>query len=79
MTVRGSIRGPVQVTVAGFRPVFTEVVFLEMEPRAGEYDPLVGHVFLEMCRAAVDMVGHRLVPVKYLDLKRLAPGREPTA
>lgn len=69
-TIRGAICGPVTVEVEGFRPIFTEVVFLEMEPRSGEYDPLLGYVVLEMCQAAVDMVGHRLVPVKHLDLKR---------
>ena len=30
---------------------------------------LLGYVVLEQAQAAVDMVGHRLVPVWYIDLK----------
>jgi hypothetical protein len=35
----------------------------------GRYEPLLGYVMLEKSKAAVDMVGHRLVPLKHLDLK----------
>nr|VFK18858.1 MAG: hypothetical protein BECKLPF1236B_GA0070989_11544 [Candidatus Kentron sp. LPFa] len=33
------------------------------------YEPLLGYVILEQAQAAVDMLGHRLVPVKYIDMK----------
>ena len=39
-----------------------------MEPRNG-FEPLLGYIVLEQSQAAVDMLGHRLVKVKYLDLK----------
>ena len=58
----------------GFRPVSNEVVFVDMMPgsTAGEQPtPLLGYVILEQAQAAVDMLGHRLVPTPYLDLKRL--------
>jgi hypothetical protein len=67
--VTGAICGPVQIQIEGFRPVHSEVVFIDMEPENGEYDPLLGYIVLEQCPAAVDMLGHRLVPVKHLDLK----------
>jgi predicted aspartyl protease len=68
-TVSGEVVGPVQIQIEGFRPIYDEVVFLDMEPAEGHYEPLVGYVILEKSKAAVDMVGHRLVPVKYIDLK----------
>jgi len=40
-----------------------------MEPLEGGYEPLLGYLILEQSQVAVDMVGHRLVPVKYIDLK----------
>lgn len=68
-TARGSVCGPVRLRVEGFRPIFTEVVFVEMSPGDGEYEPLIGYIVLEQSQAAVDMLGHRLVHVKRLDLK----------
>ncbi len=68
-TVSGSVCGPVRLQVEGFRPIFTEVVFVEMSPGDGEYEPLIGYIVLEQSQAAVDMLGHRLVHVKCLDLK----------
>src|SRR5258708_2616517 len=68
-TISGEICGPVKIEVEGFRPVFGEVLFIEMEPQDGLYEPLVGYLPLESCQAAVDMLGHRLVRVKYLDQK----------
>jgi hypothetical protein len=68
-TVKGEICGPVEIQVEGFRPVIFEVVFVEMTPRDGIYEPLLGYLVLEACPAAVDMLGHRLVAVKHLDLK----------
>ena len=40
-----------------------------MEPVDGFYEPLVGYIVLEQSQAAVDMLGHRLVHIKRLDLK----------
>lgn len=68
-TVSGEIAGPVQIQVEGFRSIYDEVVFLDMQPVEGRYEPLLGYVVLEKSKALMDMVGHRLVPVKYFDLK----------
>ena len=68
--VEAAICGPVKVKIEGFRPVYTEVAFIEMETINGKYEPLLGYVPLEMAQAAVDMIGHRLVKVKALDLKK---------
>ena len=68
-TVQGIVCGPVQVQIEGFRPIFTEVLFLEMEPEHGRYEPLIGYIVLEQSQAAVDMMGRRLVHLKHLDLK----------
>lgn len=67
--VVGDIGGPVLITIEGFRPFFSEVLFIDMHPEDGMYEPLVGYLPLEQCQAAVDMVGHRLIHVKYIDLK----------
>jgi predicted aspartyl protease len=61
--------GPVEITIDGFDTIFNEATFLEMSLRNGEYEPLLGYVILEQSRAAVDMAGHRLVHVQYMDLK----------
>ena len=34
-----------------------------------DFEPLLGYVILEQAQAAVDMFGHRLVPVPYIDMK----------
>ena len=68
-TVSGEIAGPVQIQVEGFRSIYDEVVFFDMQPVEGHYEPLIGYVVLEKSKAVVDMMGHRLVPVKYFDLK----------
>ncbi len=67
--VQGEICGPVKIQVEGFAPVFGEVLFVDMEPVNGMYEPLVGYLVLEACQAAVDMLGHRLVKVARMDLK----------
>jgi len=67
--LEGTVCGPVKIQIEGFRPVFSEVVFVEMKPEDGQYEPLVGYIVLEQSQAAVDMLGHRLVHVKRLDLK----------
>jgi predicted aspartyl protease len=67
--ISGEIAGPVQIQIEGFRPVYSEVVFLDMEPVEGRYEPLLGYLILEQSSVVVDVVGHRLVSVKYMDLK----------
>ena len=68
--VKGIVCGPALVKVAGFRAVHNEILFLEMTPDPeGLYEPLLGYIILEQAQAAVDMLGHRLVPTRYLDLK----------
>lgn len=68
-TVEGEVRGPVRIQVEGFRPIFNEVLFVEMKPEDGIYEPLLGYIVLEQSQAGVDMLGHRLVPIKHMDLK----------
>ena len=58
-----------RIQIEGFRPIFNEVAFVEMKPADGEYEPLIGYIILEQSQAAVDMLGYRLVPTKYMDLK----------
>jgi hypothetical protein len=67
--LKGAVCGPVQIQIEGFRPVYSEVVFVKMKPEDGKYEPLIGTIVLEQSQAAVDMMGHRLVQVKRLDLK----------
>ena len=67
--VKGTVCGPVKIQIEGFRAIYNEILFLDMEPNNGEYEPLLGYIALEQCRAAVDMIGHRLLPVKYMDAK----------
>lgn len=68
-SVAGEVCGPFTIQLEGFRPVSGEVLFIEMPPDNGTYEPLVGYLVLKALPAAVDTLGHRLVPVKRLDLK----------
>lgn len=69
-TTKGVVCGPVRARIGEFRPIMAEVLFIDMEPdEDGEYEPLVGYIALEQAGAAVDMLGHRLVHVKRVDLK----------
>lgn len=68
-TVQGEVCGPVRIQLEGFRPVHGDVVFVEMTPQDGTYEPLVGYIVLEQSQAAVDLVGHRLIRVGKMDLK----------
>jgi predicted aspartyl protease len=68
-TVKGEVCGPVRIQIEGFRPIHTEVSFVDMRPLNGEYEPLIGYLVLEQSQAAVDILGHRLVKVKHMDLK----------
>lgn len=65
----GIVCGPVRLQIEGFPPIVTEVIYVEMAETFEDYEPLLGYIPLEQSQAAVDMLGHRLVPVKYLDLK----------
>jgi len=55
--------------IEGFRPIYTEVLFIDMKPENGIYEPLIGYIALEQCQAGIDMLGHRLVHIKRMDLK----------
>ncbi len=67
---QAEIYGPVRLRIDGFRDVDTEVLFLEMEPDdKGGYEALLGYIPLEQINAAVDMETHKLIPLKYVDLK----------
>ncbi|HEX9731852.1 MAG TPA: hypothetical protein VGG06_07655 [Thermoanaerobaculia bacterium] len=69
-TVRGELCGPVRIQLEGFRHIYGEVVFVDMKAREdGFYEPLVGYITLEQSHAAVDMVGHRLIHIKRIDMK----------
>lgn len=68
-TVTGGVCGPVRIQIEGFPPIFGEVLFVEMNPVDGIYEPLIGYIVLEQSQAGVDMLGHRLIPVKHMDLK----------
>jgi hypothetical protein len=70
--IKGEACGPVGIQIEGFRKIYNEVIFMEMEKgKDGEFEPLLGYVILEQSQVAVDMLGHRLVPVKYMDCKRI--------
>lgn len=67
--VVGEVCGPARIQIEGFDAIANEVIFLEMAPQDGHYEPLVGYIILEQSRAAVDLVTHRLIHVKRFDLK----------
>jgi len=69
--VTGEVCGPVTIQIEGFRPVSSEVTFLDMLARNRDYEPLLGYTVLQQSQAAVDMARDCLVPVKYVDLKAL--------
>ena len=68
-TLKGIVCGPVRIQIEGFRPIHHEVAFVEMAPEDGEYEPLIGYLVLEHSQAGVDVLGHRLVKIKHMDLK----------
>ena len=67
--IESAMYGPVRIQIEGFPPIASEVVFIDMHPDNGEYEPLIGYIPLEQSQAAVNMLGHRLIHVKRLDLK----------
>lgn len=68
-TVTGELCGPTRIQVKGFAAIYNEVLFVDLQPADGGYEPLIGDIVLEQCQAAVDLVGHRLLHVKTMDLK----------
>lgn len=42
---------------------------MEMKPERGEFEPLIGYIVLEQSLAGIDMISHRLIHLKHLDLK----------
>jgi len=68
--VPGEVCGPVRIQIDGFDAIAGEVLFLDMEAEDGRYEPLIGYITLEQARLVVDLVGHRLVRVPHVDLKR---------
>ena len=67
--VDAQICGPLTIQLEGFRRINMDVAFVDMAPGDGGYEPLIGYMVLEGAGIAVDMIGHRLVAVKHLDLK----------
>ncbi|OFV89247.1 MAG: hypothetical protein A3J75_08640 [Acidobacteria bacterium RBG_16_68_9] len=74
-SLQAEVCGPVRIEIEGFRPVHGDIAFVEMTPVEGEYEPLLGYLPLEQAGVAVDMLGHRLVQAKRMDLKSLASTR----
>ena len=68
-TINGEVCGPVRIQIEGFPTIFSEVSFVEMKPDDGEYEPLIGYIVLEQSQAGVNVLGHRLVRIKHMDLK----------
>jgi predicted aspartyl protease len=69
--VIAEVCGPVRIQIEGFRAIFSEVAFVEMNPSQGGFEPLIGYIVLEQSLAGVDMLSHRLVHLKHFDLKCL--------
>jgi len=67
--VDAEICGPVTIQLEGFRKINMDVAFVDMVPVDGAYESLIGYMVLKGAGIAVDMIGHRLVAVKHLDLK----------
>jgi predicted aspartyl protease len=63
------IYGPVKIKLEGFEPILGEVMFVDMIEEDGDYTPLIGYLVLETCNVAVDMMGHRLINAKRIDLR----------
>jgi len=68
-TVMGTVCGPVLLQIPGFRQISSEVLFMDMHPANGEYEPLIGYITLEQSQAAVDRVGYRLTHIRHVDVK----------
>ena len=67
--VTGEVWGPVRIQIEGFPTIYNEVSFVDMTPEDGEYEPLIGYLVLKQSQAGVDILGHRLIRIKHMDLK----------
>lgn len=67
--MKAEVCGPVRIQIEGFRPISSEVAFVETKPSVAEFEPLLGHIVLAQSQAGVDIPGNRLVPIKHMDLK----------
>jgi len=68
-TGMGTVCSPVLLQIPGFPQISSEVLFMDMHPANGEYEPLIGYITLEQSQAAVDRVGHRLTHIRHVDVK----------
>lgn len=60
--------GPVGIRIEGFRTIFNEVIFLDMErPDNKEYQPILGPIILEQAHLDIDIIDGRLIPLGYLE------------
>jgi hypothetical protein len=55
------------IQIPGFPRIASEVLFRDVKPADGEYEPLIGYITLELSHAAVDMVGHRLTHIRHVE------------
>jgi hypothetical protein len=67
--VKGEVFGPVEIRLEGFEPVCGEILFLDMGPESGVYEPLVGYIVLEQAQGDVDTLNYRLIHAKKPELK----------
>ncbi|MGH9338692.1 MAG: hypothetical protein ACRD1R_03665 [Acidobacteriota bacterium] len=44
--IEAEISGPVKIQIEGFRAIFNEVTFPDMQPANGQYEPLLGYIIL---------------------------------
>ncbi|MGC1274234.1 MAG: aspartyl protease family protein [Planctomycetaceae bacterium] len=61
--VQAEICGPVRIQVEGFDPIAAEVMFIDMEPIDGQYEPMLGYTPLQQIPVTVDLKHDRLVSV----------------
>ena len=67
--VEAEVCGPVRIQMEGFPPIYSEAIFIDMQPSDGVFDPLIGHLVLQQSQAGIDMVTHPLFHFKAVDLK----------
>ncbi|MBM3327070.1 MAG: hypothetical protein FJY65_08870 [Calditrichaeota bacterium] len=67
--IKAKVYGPIELQIEGFRTINAEVLFLDIHPVDGHYEPLLGYIPLEQSNAVVDVLGHRLVHIDKVDLK----------
>ena len=57
--------GRIEFQIRCFRKAIGEAMFV-----SEYFEILIGYIALESSNAAVDVLGHRLVPVKYFDMRK---------